>query len=145
MLLGGVQGVSGSRVRLREDLARNIVFADAASARVRVRIDAHIARAGLEAPAPEGDPADACYPIRSLPRAPRELDLRRAGVRTVVWATGFDADNGYVRAAAPDVFVIGYPWLRARGSGTIYGIAADAPRVADRVEARLATRRRLAA
>lgn len=148
VLLGGVEGVSGSRIRLRDDLARNIVFSDAASAGVRVRIDAHIARAGLDAPPPERDPADACYPIRSLPRSPSELDLRRAGVRTVLWATGFDPDTDYVHdgaRAAPGLFLTGQPWLPTRGSGTIRGIAADAPHVAARVDAHLAARRRIAA
>jgi putative flavoprotein involved in K+ transport len=43
VLLGGVAAISGARVRLRDDLLLNGSFADAASASVRSRIDAHIA------------------------------------------------------------------------------------------------------
>jgi putative flavoprotein involved in K+ transport len=161
VLLGGVAGMSGSHVRLRGDLARNIVFADAASAALRSRIDAHIARSRVDAPPPDADPADEPYPMRSIPQTPRDLDLRRAAVATVIWATGFDADTGFVRApvvgargqiiqrdgstAVPGLFVIGQPWLRSRRSATVYGVVADAPHVADLVTGRLTSHRRLAA
>ena len=98
VLLGGVAGISGSRVRLRDDLARNIVFADAVSDALRSRMDAHIARSGADAPAPEEDPADEPYPPHALPRSPAELDLRAAAVTSLIWATGFDADTGFARA-----------------------------------------------
>lgn len=161
VLLGGLAGISGSRVRLRDDLAANIVFADAVSEALRDRMDAHIARTGADAPAPDPDPADEPYPARSIPRGPRELDLRRAAVATVIWATGFDVDTGFVRlpvvgergeiaqrdgaTAVPGLFAIGQPWLRSRRSATIYGVVADAPHVADLVSRRLAGRRRAAA
>jgi putative flavoprotein involved in K+ transport len=161
VLLGGLAGISGSRLRLRDDLAANIVFADAVSDALRARIDAHIARAGTDAPPPDADPADEPYPMRSIPQTPRELDVRHAAVTTVIWATGFDVDSGFVRApvigergeitqrdgatAVPGLFVIGQPWLRTRRSATIYGVVADAPHVADLVSRRLARRRRVAA
>lgn len=161
VLLGGVAGVCGSRVRLRDDLARNIAFADAASAALRSRIDAHIARSGADALPPETDPADEPYPTRSIPQTPRELDLRGAAVATVIWATGVDPAAGFVRApvvgergeiiqrdgatALPGLFVIGQPWLRSRRSATIYGVVADAPHVADLVTGRVTARRRFAA
>jgi putative flavoprotein involved in K+ transport len=161
VLLGGVAGMSGSRVTLRPDLARNLLFADAASEALRSRIDAHIARSGIDAPEPEPDPADEPYPARSILRPPLELDLRRAGIATVIWAVGFDADTGFVRppvvsgrgeitqrdgaTAVPGLFVVGQSWLRSRRSGTIYGVAADAPHVADLVTRRLAAGQRRAA
>jgi putative flavoprotein involved in K+ transport len=140
---------------------RNIVYADQASAAVRSRIDAHIARSGADAPPPEADPADERYPLRSIAATPRELRLPRCGVATVIWATGFGPATGYLRApvtgkrgaifqrdgatAVPGLFVIGQPWLRSRRSSTVYGVAADAPHVADLVTRRLSARRRIAA
>jgi hypothetical protein len=47
--------------------------------------------------------------------------------------------------AVPGLFVIGQQWLRTRRSGTVYGVLADAPLVADLVADRLAPPRRLAA
>jgi putative flavoprotein involved in K+ transport len=161
VLLGGVADISGSLVTLHDNLARNIVYADQASAAVRSRIDAHIARSGADAPPPDADPADEPYPIGSIPATPCELRLRRSGVATVIWATGFDPATGYMRApvigkrgeiiqrdgatAVPGLFAIGQPWLRSRRSSTVYGVVADAPHVADLVTRRLSSRRRIAA
>jgi putative flavoprotein involved in K+ transport len=161
VLLGGVASMSGPRVRLRDDVTYNVLHADAVSAALRSRIDVHIARSGADAPERDSDPADEPYPTRSLPQTPGELDLRRAGVTTVIWATGFDPDAEFVRApvvgergeisqrdgatAVPGLFAIGQPWLRSRRSATIYGVIADAPHVADLVARRLAERRRVAA
>ena len=99
--------------------------------------------------------------MRSIPQPPHDLDLRHAAVATVIWAAGFDADTGFVRApvvgargeiiqrdgstAVPGLFVLGHPWLRSRRSATVYGVAVDAPHVADLVTRRLASRRRIAA
>ena len=161
VLLGGLAGISGSLLRFRDDLAANLVFADAVSAAIRARIDAHIARSGADAPLPDADSADEAYAACALPHAPRALDLRRASVATVIWATGFSGDTAFVRApvigahgeiiqrdgatAVPGLFVIGQPWMRSRRSGTIYGVVEDAPHVADLVTRRLAERRRVAA
>lgn len=160
-LLGGLADVSGSRVRFRDDLAFNLRFADAASAALRSRIDGYILRSGSEAPPADLDPADVPYATRDLPEALGELDLRRAGVTTVIWATGFAPDTGFVHApvrdergrvlhrdgatAVPGLFVTGLPWLRTRRSSTISGVAADAPHIADLVAARRAAPARLAA
>jgi putative flavoprotein involved in K+ transport len=161
VLLGGVADASGSRVRLRDDLEHNIAFADAVSVALRSRIDAHIARSGIDAPPPDEDSADAPYPMSSIPQARRDLDLRRAGVATVIWATGLDPGTAFVHApvigergriaqrdgatAVPGLFVTGQPWQRSRRSGTIYGVTADAPHVASLVSRRLEAGRRIAA
>ena len=161
VLLGGVAGMSEWRVRLHDDLAHNVRFADATSAALRSRIDAHIARCALDAPEPEPDAADEPYAAHAVPRTPAELDLRSAGVGSVIWATGFLPGNGFVRmpilgqrgeiinregaTAVPGLFVMGQPWLRTRRSSSIYGVVTDAPHVADLVMSRLAARRRRAA
>jgi putative flavoprotein involved in K+ transport len=161
VLLGGLADVSGERVAFRDNLVHNIRFADAASTAFRSRIDAHIARVGADAPDAEPDAADEPWPERVTPSSPRRLNLRRAHIRTVIWATGFDAATSFVRApvrgergrmvhrdgatALPGLFVTGQTWLRTRRSGTIHGVVADAPHVAELVAARLAERRQIAA
>jgi putative flavoprotein involved in K+ transport len=161
VLLGGVADMSGARIRLRDDLAYNILHADTVSAALKARIDAHITRTGIDAPPPEADPADEPYPTHALPQSPRELDLRRAGVATVIWATGFDAVSGFLPAAVigargeiaqhdgatavPGLFAIGQAWQRTRRSATIYGVIADAPHLADLIVRRLVARQRRAA
>jgi putative flavoprotein involved in K+ transport len=160
VLLGGLERADRSRVQFRGDLGHHIVFADAVSAAIRTRIDAHIERTGTDAPSAEDDPADEPYRAGLLPAGSCTLDLRGAGVSAVIWATGFDAATRFLphdvtgergalshhdgATAVPGLFVLGHPWLRTRRSGTISGIAADAPHVADLVVDHLATRRQAA-
>src|SRR5262249_39816652 len=65
--------------------------------------------------------------------------------------TGFGPDTGWLRVpvlgpggspahlrgitAFPGLYVAGYPWLSTRGSGLLYGVAADAARVAQHIAA----------
>jgi putative flavoprotein involved in K+ transport len=161
VLLGGVADMAGERVWLRDNLADNIAVADAASTKLRRRIDAHIARAALDAPDPEPDPADEPWGERPISASRRRLHLRKAGIRTVIWGTGFSPATSFVRApvldergkvlhrdgatALPGLFVVGQTWLRTRRSGTVYGVTADAPHIAGMVAAHSAKRERIAA
>ena len=96
VLLGGLERATGSHVRFRGDLAHHIVFADAVSAAIRARIDAHIERTGSHAPPAEDDPADEPYRAGPLPDGSCTLDLRSAGIGAVIWATGFDAATRFL-------------------------------------------------
>jgi hypothetical protein len=72
-------------------------------------------------------------------------------IAAVIWCTGFGPDTGWLRVpvlgpggspahtrgitAFPGLYVAGYPWLSTRGSGILYGVAADAARVAQHIAA----------
>ena len=75
-------------------------------------------------------------------RAPLQIDLARAGITTVLFATGYRPDHswidlpvfdgrgriihdGGVVTGAPGCFVLGLPVLRRRRSSYINGAAAD--------------------
>jgi len=79
------------------------------------------------------------------------VGIRTERVATVVWCTGFGPDTGWLHVpvlvpdgapahsrgvtAFPGLYVAGYPWLSNRGSGLLYGAAADANRVAQHIAA----------
>jgi putative flavoprotein involved in K+ transport len=79
----------------------------------------------------------------------RELDLARAGVTSVVWATGFTSDYRWLQVDAfdatgkprhrrgvssePGVYFLGLPWQSRRGSSFIWGVWHDARHVADHI------------
>jgi putative flavoprotein involved in K+ transport len=79
----------------------------------------------------------------------RELDLARAGVSSVIWATGFTSDyswlqvDAFVESGKPDhrrgvssepgVYFLGLPWQSRRGSTFIWGVWHDARHVADHI------------
>jgi putative flavoprotein involved in K+ transport len=137
-------------------LARIGAFADEHSAMVNRQVAAVLAARGQDATLPplEDDLADRPHPAPESVHAPTELDLERAGIGTVIWATGvagrFDwlpgsllDERGWPRhedgaMALPGLFVLGLPWLRNRGSGIVYGMDRDAAAIVDRLVGHLA-------
>lgn len=146
VLLGRVLGADGARLRLGDELGEHMRFADATSARCKAEIDAWIAAHGIDAPAAIEDPAEAPSGPVSWPSS---LDLAAAGIRTVIWATGFGGDYGWLNmpimrpdglpynrgglTASPGLYVVGVPWQSTRGSGILHGMTRDAEAVAERI------------
>jgi putative flavoprotein involved in K+ transport len=156
ILLGRPTAVEGDRLLLDDTVGANIAFGDARSAEVNVEVEKMVGAMAPDAPPLEPDPADAPHPDPMSVRSPRELDLDAAGVGTVVWATGFGGDLGYLGvpviddsgapihqrgvAEVPGIFFLGFPWLHTRKSGIIFGVDEDASYIADRVADRGQTR-----
>jgi len=146
-LLGRLVGAEGYTLGFGPELPRNIQYADQAAEQFRRAVDEYVARAGIAAPPPDTDPAERPQP-QSGP-APRTLNARAEHISTVLWCTGFGPDTGWLRVpvrrpdgtvehargvtAFPGLYVAGYPWLSNRGSGLLYGVAADAARIAQHI------------
>jgi putative flavoprotein involved in K+ transport len=80
------------------------------------------------------------------------LDLAEAGIGSIVWATGFALDYGWLKAGAfdangkpihrrgispePGLYFLGLPWLSGRGSSFIWGVWYDASHLADPISTR---------
>jgi putative flavoprotein involved in K+ transport len=94
------------------------------------------------APSLEAGPPERFEPTR-VPQAPRlSLDLASGEIRSIVWATGFKPDYGWLDVpvldrkgrlqhdggvvAAPRLYAIGLPVLRRRKSTFIHGAEDDA-------------------
>ena len=105
-------------------------------------------------------PADPPAPF-TAPAGPAELDLRRAGISTVIWATGYQPAYPWLRVpvldrhgeivhhrgvtSVPGLYVLGLKFLYRRNSSFIDGVASDARFVAAHVMMRRMTARALAA
>ena len=79
----------------------------------------------------------------------KELDLAKAGITSIIWATGYATDFSWLPATAlddkgkprhqrgvssePGVYFIGLPWLSRRGSTFIWGVWHDAKHIADHI------------
>ena len=151
-LVGPTAGFDGSagqtRAQFRSDLPDIIRRGDEALLSVLDRADAYALRNGLDLPL---DPA-----ARHLPADPEclthpmmSLDLAAAGVRSIIWATGFASDYSWLPpgalddagkpkhqrgvSAEPGIYFIGLPWLSRRGSSFIWGVWHDARHVADQI------------
>jgi len=144
-LTGRLTGASGSTARFASDLPRTTAKAEARLRRVLADIDEFIAANGLT------DEVFAPEPIRSVDasRAPERLDLRAAGITTVLWATGFRRPYPWLRVPVldatgelrhrrgvtpvPGLYVLGQRFQHRRNSNFIDGVRHDARYIADRI------------
>ena len=154
-LVGHMAGVHGRKVRFGDDLAANLAFADDYFADFCTRVDAFVAAQGLDAP--RADPSNTDYggPVRApAPPTLEAIDLDAAGVRTVVWATGFrfdfswiDAPGGFDAHGYPvqhrglsdvaGLYYLGLNWLSKRKSGIIFGVEEDARHLGEVIAGRI--------
>lgn len=158
-LHGRLESVDGARLRFARTTGAALDAADAVAESIKDDIDRWIARHGVDAP------VEGRYVPVWCPPAPEEedvdLDLRAAGVTSVVWAVGFRADFGWVQVgvfdgtgapthrrgttSSPGLHFLGLPWLHTWGSGRFAGIARDAEHLAGVVTGRARARRSVAA
>lgn len=147
-LVGRAQGFSGGVMTFAPELATDLAYGDANYLSVLDEADAWVARNGLDLPEEPGarimlpDPPCVTDPILSL-------DLAAAGITSIVWATGYGLDFGWLKVDAfhpngkprhqrgvssePGVYFLGLPWLSRRGSSFIWGVWHDAGHVADHI------------
>ena len=129
--------MNGERLGLSGTLAAEIERGRTRRDRLLSRIDAFIENARLNAPRQV-----APYPHTQREADPLSLDLRRDGIRTIVWATGFRRDYSWLRVPVlnangelrqqggvcdvPGLYAMALPFMRRRNSTFIDGVGADA-------------------
>ncbi len=148
-LVGMTASFEGGVARFAPDLAENIARGDENYLSLLDAADAYVARNGLDLPLePQArvlppDPKCLTHPLQSL-------NLADAGVTTILWATGYALDYGWLAVDAfdaqgkpqhqrgvssePGVYFVGLPWLSRRGSAFIWGVWHDAKHVADHID-----------
>ena len=148
ILTGRTTSFVHGQARFAPDLAENIANGDADYLGLLDAADAYIARNGLDLPRePEArvlspDPQCVTHPLL-------ELDLATAGITSIIWATGYTVDFGWLQVDAFDengkpkhhrgvssergVYFLGLPWLSQRGSSFIWGVWHDARYLADHI------------
>jgi putative flavoprotein involved in K+ transport len=149
-LLGRAEGFEDGAMRFAPDLARNIARGDANYLSVLDEADAYVVRHGLDLP--EEPEARQIGPDPDCVRSPiLQLDLKGAGVTSIVWATGYTLDFGWLKldafdekgrpvhergvARVPGLYFLGLPWLSRRASAFIWGVWTDAEHLADHIAA----------
>ena len=148
-LLGRTEGYRDGALHFAPDLARNLDAGDANYTSLLDEADAYIAHNGLDLPEePEArrrEPDPDC-----VTRPVLDLDLAAAGISTVIWATGFGVDYGWIKLDAFDdrgrprhqrgvsvqrgIYFLGLPWQSRRGSSFIWGVWHDAGHIAEQIE-----------
>jgi putative flavoprotein involved in K+ transport len=147
-LVGRTESYAAGVMQFSPDLARNIANGDADYLALLDEADAYVLRNGLDLPEePQArviapDPACLTNPILSL-------DLAKAGITTILWATGYAQDFSWMRldavdaagaprhqrgvSAEPGVYFLGLPWQMRRGSSFIWGVWHDAKAISDHI------------
>ncbi len=133
------------------DLAQNINQGDANYLSILGEADEYVAKNNIDLPEePEAriigpDPQCMTDPLLAL-------DLQDAGVNTIVWATGYEQDFGWLDvdvlddrgvprhkrgvSVEPGIYFLGLPWLSMRGSSFIWGVWEDARYLAKQIAER---------
>jgi putative flavoprotein involved in K+ transport len=150
-LVGRTERFAEGRLHFAGDLAGNVAGGDAYLRALLDEADAWVACNGLDLPEEPGarralpDPACMTDPVLSL-------ELAAAGIATIIWATGFALDFGWLEADVFDaagrprhsrgispeagLYFLGLPWLSRRGSSFIWGVWHDARYIADHIATR---------
>ena len=147
VITGRLIGADGLKLRFADDLAPTLAAGDGFVLMMTSRIDAYIEANGLEAPPAAVSDASATQMGEPL----RELDLASVDVTSIVWATGYRMDFGWILDAQldeqgfpvhqsgvtsePGLYFVGLPWLTTRGSSFIPGAGPDAAKVVDHLAA----------
>lgn len=147
-LLGRTTSYDYGVLNFSPDLKQNLDRGDKNYLSLLEEADAYITRNGLDLP-PEPqakiippDPEHVTNPLLSL-------DLAAAGIRSIIWATGFFADYSWIKldafnekgaprhqrgvSAEPGLYFLGLPWQSRRGSSFIWGVWHDAKFIADHI------------
>ncbi|MCR9073404.1 MAG: NAD(P)/FAD-dependent oxidoreductase [Alphaproteobacteria bacterium] len=147
-LVGLTESYTEGAIRFAPDLRDNLAYGDRALISELDEADAYVARNGLDLPEePEAriippDPVCVTEPIL-------DLDLKRSGIGTILWATGYAYDFSWLKvdvfdsqgrprhkrgvSKEPGLYFMGLPWLSRRGSSFIWGVWHDAMYVADHI------------
>ena len=136
-LLGMTEAYENGSLTIAGDLAKNIEEADE-----------YIKANDLNFP--EEEEAKIIRPApQSMTNPTRSLNLEEAGIRTIIWATGFKQDFSWLQvdtfdeqgkplhkngvSQEPGVYFLGLPWLSMRGSSFIWGVWEDAKYLANHI------------
>jgi putative flavoprotein involved in K+ transport len=153
-ILGRAIGAADNILHLRDDLAKTADAAQAALERLLARIDIVADAFGI------ARTDDAARPLH-FDASPTALDLAAEGIRTVLWATGYQRNYSWLKVpvldaageishaggitASPGLYVLGLNFLRRRRSHFIDGVGFDAVELAQDIECHLAQSYREAA
>jgi putative flavoprotein involved in K+ transport len=151
-IVGRLAGIRDGTAQFSGSLRNQCTLADLKLGRLLDTIDEWATAHGLDG---ETDAPRRFEATRIEESPPLALDLVRAGIKTIIWATGYHPDHswldmpvfdhkGRVRhdggvTAAPGLYLMGMPFLRRRKSSLIDGAGDDARDLSAHLAAYLAS------
>ena len=149
VLLGRLVDARDGVASFAPDLTANLAAGDESYAGFVRMADAHVVRAGLALP--EDPDVRAGGPVHEV-MSRAALDLRAAGIGSVIWATGYRYNFGWVDldvfgpsgqpvhwrgvTDVPGAYFLGLPLLHKTKSSFLSGVGEDAAFLADHIATR---------
>jgi putative flavoprotein involved in K+ transport len=145
ILLGHLAYAGGDNLQLAADLKDNLAIADNFERRFARMVDEFVIKANIEAPleplAELNDGYEAGEPV--------SLSLKKEGIKTIIWALGYNFDFSMVKLPIldgegypvqqrgvtnyPGLYFVGLPWLTKQKSGLMLGVGEDAGYIASKI------------
>ena len=147
-LVGMAEKYEKNTFYFADDLAKNIKKGDINHLGLLVEADAYVKSHNLNLPIDLEErkrwPDPDC-----LTSPTRKLNLSKAGITTVLWATGYKVDYSWLDvntfdelgkplhqrgvSQEPGIYFLGLPWQSRRGSSFIWGVWHDAKFICDQI------------
>ncbi len=144
-LLGHVLNFQEGRLILSADLKTSLAKADQVENDFIKMIDETILKQGLSAPLDELPHLTDGFEAQEI----QQLEIKSAGIGSVIWAGGFRFDFSLVKLPVvdeygfpvtqrgvtqfPGLFFLGMPWLYHFKSGLLFGVGEDAAYLAEEI------------
>lgn len=151
VLLGHIRGVEGEKLIFTADLKACLAKIDKFEADVVQMIDGFIEKTGMNLPTESLPQLRDGYEVEEI----TELNLKDAGITSVIWATGYGFDFSIVRlpmfdedgfpvtqrgvAAYPGLYFVGLPFIDKMKSGFLLGVGEHAAYIAEQITGRAVT------
>lgn len=148
-LLGHIENAQDFQIMLAPDLKDSLEKADKFEAELVKQIDEYINKRGLDFPHETLPKLHDGYDVDEI----TELHLNEAGIRSIVWATGYKFDFSLVKLPIfdedgypvqkrgvteyPGLYFMGLPFLHTAKSGLLVGVGDDAAHVAEHMGSRV--------
>lgn len=148
-ILGRLIGIYGYELAIANDAVDNVRFADGFSEWFKKMVDDYISKNNIDCEPAIEEPADLPDEDGACTDPDVSLNLKEKGISTIIWTTGYTADFSWIKPSVVNdlgepvhhhgispvegIYFIGFPWLRSRKSGILYGIEEDAAFIADQI------------
>lgn len=146
-LLGHLRGIEDCRASIAPDLHQGLAKADGFEAEILKMVEGYIRANGIDAPADELPALRDGFDQQVI----EELDLRDAGITTVIWATGYKPDFGFIEMPVADtqgypiqtdgvsphrgLYFMGVPFMPSMKTGFLIGVGESSEHIASNINA----------
>ena len=144
VLVGRILGFNDGWLHFARDLKQALEGGDQAFMNFRRDVDQYIETSGISAPPPDKASRDAI--ADDIEDSVEQIDVRTAGIHSVIWATGYACDFDWIQlpifdrgepihrrgvTAARGIYFLGLPWQHKITSSFLSGVGADAAFLAE--------------